>query len=180
MFNKHKILAFTTMTLLSSHALASYGTTPPSEALRSMHTPFKVAVVKNTTGVAEIKNGDYQEGINAIASNTMDSNTKFNDTLNLCAAKLKLGEYTAAETACSNAITVISKAEITEHNNYLKSIAYSNRGIVRHYLTNKAGSFADFNQALSLDDNKVVRANVKALKHALLKSELLAVNTVLN
>ncbi len=176
MFSKSKTLTLVTMALLSGHASASYGTTPPT-ALNSMHNPFKVAVVKQAAGVKEIKRGNYQEGINEIAKSAKHSDDAFAEKLNLCAANLKMGVYTEAETACSDAITLISKTEASDRADYLTSIAYSNRGIVRHYLADKAGAFADFNKAMTLDDNKVVRANVTALKTALLKSELLAVNT---
>lgn len=172
-------VALVVSTLLScTGAIASIRVTePPGSTLKNLDLPFQVAVIKNAVGSTAIVKGEYEKSISDLT--TTDS--AFETQLGLCAANVKLGKYKLADIACSKAIEYISTEQVkTSRSAFLASIAYSNRGIVKHYLRDKVGAFKDFNMALSFDANNVVLMNLKALNVATLKKEILATTTAMN
>lgn len=150
---------------------------PPGASLKHIDAPFKVAVIRDAIGTKGIVKGDYETSISDLTIKESD----FEVQMGLCVANMKLGKYELADTACTKAIEYISSDELnTSRAVYLASIAYSNRGIVKHYLNDKAAAFKDFNMALSFDSNDVVLTNLKALNIATLKKEILLTATAMN
>ena len=99
----------------------------------------------------------------------------FEREMSSCAMFLSTKNYVAADNACSNALTAISNPESFYYDSdYFLSLAYSNRGIARHYLNDATGAFNDFNKALTIDDNYIVSENFEALTLANYRNDLLA------
>ncbi|TRX52705.1 hypothetical protein [Thalassomonas sp. M1454] len=153
----------------------------PAHTYANVSSQFKIAIVENAPGSDDILEGKYDESLTRINNVSASSIDAFEKSMGVCVANLKLGKYVAAEKACSTAIIHIeANGDNYNHTRYLKSIAYSNRGIVHHYLGSKANAFEDFNTALSFDANDVVMDNLKALNIALLKQELKVSTTAMN
>lgn len=160
---------------------------PPGVMFSNIDAPFKVVVIKNALGTRSIIKGEYEKSLTDLKTtkkpmtNLEVKVSAFETQMGLCVANVKLGHYTTADNACTKAIEYISNTKLDlGRTAYLASLAYSNRGIVKHYMDDRAGAFKDFNTALSLDDNSVVLMNLKALNVATLKKEVLETTTVMN
>ena len=91
--------------------------------------------------------------------------------MGLCVASIKLSRFEEASTACTDAINAIEMSDSTlgrgRHGKYLKSIAYSNRGIARYLANDDTAAMTDFTTALMLNDNAIVKNNASTLKASL-------------
>jgi hypothetical protein len=88
--------------------------------------------------------------------------------MGLCVANLKVNRLAKAELACTQAIEAISAITAdNKHNRYLKSLAYSNRGIVRYKSNSTLSAIEDFTTALKLSKRRYIKDNVAALKTAI-------------
>lgn len=153
----------------------------PTPSYSNLSSAFKIAIVRHAPGTADILDGNYNESLTRLNSISKNSDEAFEKAMGICVANLKMGAYEIAEKACSAAIIHIeAKGDNYNETHYLKSIAYSNRGIVNHFIGSKADAFADFNTALSFDANDVVMDNLKALNIAVLKEELKSSTTAMN
>lgn len=175
-----KAILATTVVAASFASFASLEKTP-APSYTNLSSAFKIAIVKNAPGTDDILDGNYNESLTRLNAVSLNSDDAFEKAMGVCVANLKMGEYNVAEKACSAAIIHIeATGNNYRHTRYLKSIAYSNRGIVNHFLGSKADAFADFNTALSFDANDVVMENLKALNVAALKQELKLSTTAMN
>lgn len=150
-----------------------------SEEFSHLKVAFKIATVEGATGTNEINNGEFTKSIKTSTSMIGKSDDLFGTSMSLCVAHLKVGAFKHADAACTSAIKAISdlKSKPTSPRNidYLTSVAYSNRGIVHHYLGDKTSAFNDFNTAMSIDDNRIVKHNLTALNIATLRNEIKAI-----
>ena len=183
MFTKkltYKSLLASTFIVASVGAFANLNETP-APSYNNLSSAFKIAIVKNAVGTDDILDGNYNESLTRLNAVSLTSEDAFDKAMGVCVANLKMGKYEVAEKACSTAIIHIeATGNDYRHTRYLKSIAYSNRGIVNHFLGSKADAFSDFNAALSYDANDVVMENLKALNIASLKKELKPATTAMN
>ena len=167
-------LSTTKLTLLSlllaiSTAAVADVSTPESLSMNG----FKIAVIKNSTGTDDIVSGNYLSGINHIKSGA-DTTSTFEKSMGLCVANLKVNRLEEAELACTNAIESISVAtgfacnsKDNRHNKYLKSLAYSNRGIVRYQSNDPLSAIEDFNTAAKLSNRMYIKDNISVIKTAM-------------
>jgi len=133
---------------------------------------LKVAVIKDALGSDEIIAGDYGSGLTKLISKNTSDLTSFERAMGVCAASIKLNELNKAEIACSQAIEKIDALKgRARHRDFLKSVAYSNRAIVRHLVNDDQGALDDFTSALLIDDNSIVTENLLALKKIRLNHE---------
>jgi hypothetical protein len=168
------ILSTTKITLLSLLLVTSsavIANTAPSDSLSI--NGFKIAVIKGSVGTDDIISGDYLSGINSINSEEKSSST-FEKSMGLCAANLKINHLEEAESACTDAIEAIQlvtgfnkHSEDNRHYKYLKSLAYSNRGIVRYQANNPLSAIEDFNTASKLSNRMYIKDNVAVIKTAM-------------
>ncbi|WP_371373539.1 hypothetical protein [Thalassotalea aquiviva] len=160
-------------------SFSSYASLNPSgqDTMAHLDADFKVAVIRSAVTADEIEQGHYQKVVQKIFS-SLDHTSDANDQISLCAVWLKQGEYEKADAACTNAINLLDAMDQSQARlDYVKSIAYSNRAIVRFYLSQRQAAFSDVNSALLFDQNTVVMANLRALNLAVLKQEMsLSVN----
>lgn len=163
-----KITLLSLLMVTSSAAIADISSSKPL----SMHG-LKIAVIKNSTGTEDILSGDYLSGINSINAEDKTSST-FEKSMGLCVANLKVSRLEAAELACTNAIKTVSEAvklsknnKDYRHNKYLKSLAYSNRGIVRYQSNNPISAIEDFNTASKLSNSMYIKDNITVIKTAM-------------
>ncbi|REL30401.1 hypothetical protein [Thalassotalea euphylliae] len=126
---------------------------------------LKLAVVKNAIGSNEIVEGKYQLGLSKLSSAPKDLASSYNQEMGMCVANIKLNKLSLADSACSNAIRQIDKVNGPTHQKqYLKSLAYSNRGIVRYLADDSLGAYEDFTSALLVDNNTIVKGNLLTFK----------------
>ena len=126
---------------------------------------LKLAVVKNAVGSDEIIAGDYQLGLNKMASAQQDPVSSYDQAMGVCVANIKLNDLSLADQACSLAVEQIDKVTgPSAQKQFLKSMAYSNRGIVRYLADDNVGALEDFTSALLVDDNTIVKNNLLTLK----------------
>lgn len=146
--------------------------------LSHLRVGFKIAVIEDAPGSNEIYNGDYSQSIKTSNAMIAKGEEVFATSMSLCVANMKVGAFETADLACTSAIKAINNIKERPNSmknvNYLTAVAYSNRGIVHHYLGDKVSAFRDFSMAMSIDDNQIVQENLAALNIATLKQELIA------
>ncbi|REL25904.1 hypothetical protein DXX93_04540 [Thalassotalea euphylliae] len=126
---------------------------------------LKLAIVKNAPGSDEIIAGDYQLGLDKLASAKQDPISSYNQAMGMCVANIKLNDLSLADKACSFAVEQIDKVTgPSAQKLFLKSMAYSNRGIVRYLADDNVGALEDFTSALLVDNNTIVKNNLLTLK----------------
>ncbi|TKB47061.1 hypothetical protein [Thalassotalea mangrovi] len=141
--------------------------------LAKLEKPFKVAVVKNAPGSDAIMSGELVEGASELASATMDAATQYEKAMGLCALNIKTKDYAAADSACSDAIQALAGIEKdSETLRYLSAMAYSNRAIVRYFMSDTLGAYSDLNRALEFSQDEIVMGNLTRLNVAYLKSQV--------
>lgn len=139
----------------------------PAMAALEGASPFKIAVIKDAVGSSLINQGHYMDAITAISSDDAadEMPTSFEQAMGLCVANLKMARYSDAESACTTAISSLDDTAINGgKKNYLRSLAYSNRAIVRHLADNPYGAVNDFSLALKSSPNKLVYSNLAKLE----------------
>jgi hypothetical protein len=133
---------------------------------------LKLAVIKDAIGSDEIVAGNYTTGLNKITDLQDKPLAAYDTAMGACVANIKLNDFSQASSACSKAIDAISAIKgRSRHNQYLKSIAYSNRAIVRYLSDDNQGALEDFTSALLVDDNSIVKNNILALKQINVSAE---------
>lgn len=128
---------------------------------------FKVAVIKDFKGSEEIISGDFTK---SIASLTKGYNTqeKFEVSMGLCAAYIKTNNIEKTESACTSAINSSKYiSSNSKHAAYLKSVSYSNRGVARYLKDDISGAIDDLTTAILIDDNAIVKSNLRLTKEYL-------------
>lgn len=161
-----KVAAATTLlTLLLANS--AFALTQPGHTLDG----FKIAVISNSSGSDDILSGRYQEGLEEITENyhpNSDISYAWEYELGICVANLKMKQLTKAETACSRALTTMPRQmKRSRRGKYLQSIALSNRGIVRYLSADITGALADFNKAMTINKNTIVRQNLSVITNTL-------------
>ena len=124
---------------------------------------FQVAVVELTPGAKEIIEGQYQTGLKKLTLQKTAKRPSFNRSLTLCAANIMVNDFQSADGACTVAIEKYKNRNGMNHK-YLRSIAYSNRGIARYLQGDKEGASTDLRTAASIDRNRIVMANLAKIK----------------
>ncbi|TQV77265.1 hypothetical protein FLL45_04790 [Aliikangiella marina] len=124
---------------------------------------FQVAVVEHTTGAKEIIEGQYETGLKKLSKRDTPAKSSFNRSLTRCAANIMLNDYQSADGACTVAIEKYKNRSSLNYK-YFKSIAYSNRGVARYLKGDMTAASDDLKMAASLDDNKIVMANLANIK----------------
>jgi hypothetical protein len=168
------ILTSTKVTLLSLLIMTSSAAIADISSSKSLSmSGFKIAVIKNSTGTEDIISGNYISGINHIKSEGETVST-FEKSMGLCVANLKVNRLAEAELACTSAIESIPLATgfsrsstDNRHNKYLKSLAYSNRGIVRYQSNDPLSAIEDFNTAAQLSHHTYIKNNIAVIKTAI-------------
>ncbi|WDE13030.1 hypothetical protein [Thalassomonas haliotis] len=132
---------------------------------------FKIAVINNSSGSDDILSGKYQEGLEQITEHYRPNtgiSYAWEYELGICAANLKMKQLTKAEAACSRAITTMPRQmKRSRQGRYLHSIALSNRAIVRYLSADIAGALADFNKAMTINQNSIVKQNLAVVTNSL-------------
>lgn len=124
---------------------------------------MKIAIIKNAIGSKELIAGNYNEGLTKLSNSSKQN--EYEGAMGLCVANLKTHRYIEANIACSQAIDTINNiADDSYHNRYLKSLAYSNRGVVRYLAKDSYGALDDFTTALLVDNNDIVKKNLLNIK----------------
>ncbi|WP_281556323.1 hypothetical protein [Thalassomonas sp. RHCl1] len=168
-FTKSRFIKVTTATALLTVLLATsaFANIQAATALAG----FKIAVIDGSSGSAKILAGDYQKGLEEITEDYhQDTNNSYawEYELGLCVANLKMQRLSAAETACSRAITTMPRhMKRSRKGRYLHSIALSNRGIVRYISADFSGALTDFNAAMAINRNSLVEQNLAQLTNSL-------------
>ena len=146
-----KAIASTLLLLSANNAVAS-------------DTPFKIAVIENTTATKEIVEGKTASGI----AKLLRENTSFDTAFNLCAAYIKAKDYEKSEIACSKTIARARRSNMSgEQAKFVKSLSYSNRGISRYLSDDVDSAIEDLTRAISINDNVIAKSNLKEVKRAM-------------
>jgi hypothetical protein len=169
-------LTTTKVTLLSLLIASSAAVAEISSTKPLLMNGFKIAVIKNFTGTKDIISGNYLNSISIINSENKQS-SGFEKSMGLCVANLKVNRLAKAELACTRAIEAISAITAdNKHNRYLKSLAYSNRGIVRYKSNSTLSAIEDFTTALKLSKHRYIKDNISALKTAIASNYSVEIN----
>ncbi|MCH2058510.1 MAG: hypothetical protein MK214_18260 [Thalassotalea sp.] len=136
----------------------------PLETTPKLHG-LKIAVVKDAVGSTDIVAGEYTTGLSKIDELTPKQESGYDIAMGKCVANIKLNELASANMACSQAIESINEINgHSRHIEFLKSMALSNRAIVRYLSNDRLGALDDFTSALLVNDNDIVKSNILALK----------------
>lgn len=122
---------------------------------------YKLAVIKDTLASSSISSGQYLKGITMLTNRAIQSpDDLYEDSMSLCTANIKLNHYNAAMSACDNAISAIEQTQNRQKTkNKYKALALNNRAIVKYLSNDSRGAYQDFNQALDLNNSKLISAN---------------------
>ncbi|WDE00261.1 hypothetical protein [Thalassomonas actiniarum] len=168
-FTKSSFIKVTTATALLTVLLATSAFANTHAATEA--AGFKIAVIDGSSGSARILSGEYQKGLEEITEDyrhNTNSSYAWEYELGLCVANLKMQRLTAAQTACSRAITTMPRhMKRSRKGRYLHSIALSNRGIVRYISADFSGALTDFNTAVTINKNLLVEQNLARLTNSL-------------
>ncbi|WP_448211295.1 hypothetical protein [Colwellia sp. MEBiC06753] len=155
------LVAVATFVGISANTVVA-NTMDSSTSLRGL----KVAIVKDAIGTQDIVSGDYRSGLNKIASTTARVASPYDQAMGACVANIKLKKLAQANSDCSQAINAIDEVSgRSRQKEFLKSMAYSNRAIVRYLAQDNIGALDDLTSALLVDDNEIVKSNIMAFKH---------------
>ena len=124
---------------------------------------FQVAVIRDSSGAKEILKGKYRLGLDKLAQHSSKKNSSFDSLLARCAARIMTRELKQAHLVCTDAIESYKNHKEPKYK-YLKSMAYSNRGIARFLLGDIIGASNDLEIASSINKNKIVLSNLSNLQ----------------
>ena len=157
-----KSAILTTLLLGTTHA------TLANEAI------FQVAVVKGAMGTAEIAKGKVESGIKKLTASEI--NQRFYDRkMNLCVAYLQstFEHSDKSESACTEAINSIESIDNQSSKvRYLTALNYSNRGVARYKKNQLTAALADFEFAVTIDNNPITAGNLQKIKQLLPMNKL--------
>jgi Flp pilus assembly protein TadD len=136
---------------------------------------YTLAVIKKSRIYASISNGNYEQALtqlNKVAKQSPDQ--RFENAMALCTAHIKLGNMTTAGKACDKAVSLFEQAKTyrtdSQKNKY-KAFAINNRAIVKHFNNDFDGAYRDFNQAISLSDNRLIITNFNHFSSQMMKKQ---------
>lgn len=124
---------------------------------------FKIAIIENSLGSADILNGNFNSSIEKLTLKQRKTN-EFNKNMGLCVAYSHIENSLKSEQACTAAIDSANTLGLhSKKARYLKSLSYSNRGIVRYRNGDISSAMEDLTTALSIDENSVTLSNLKLI-----------------
>jgi Tfp pilus assembly protein PilF len=135
-------------------------------AAENRPTRFQLAVVEYAAGSKDIMKGRYDQGLQKLVKASSNTRVLFEVSTGICAAKAMSDKLEQAKPYCNQAVNVYKDRTNSQYQ-YLTSIAYSNRGIVRFKLGDVDGASKDLEMAVSIDQNKIVKSNLVFLKSQL-------------
>ncbi|MBU2972061.1 hypothetical protein KO527_22240 [Pseudoalteromonas sp. C2R02] len=143
-----------------------------SNATATNLSEFKLAVIKNGVGTTDIIKSEFKQSIKSI-QNEHNNTHQYELAMGLCVAHLKTTSLNKAGDACTQAINVLGTIEQpSQHMQYLKALAFSNRAIVRYIDGKIVDSHKDFVSALNLSDRDIITNNFSVFKDKLMKTSL--------
>ena len=122
---------------------------------------FEMVVILDSLGTKDLLKGEFQEAAGKIEDKKNRRRYKhstFEVSMASCVAEYGISKLVQAEKSCTNAITDYEGKSDKGHS-YLKSLALSNRSIVRYKMGDFDSSFEDIKLALKTDENKIVTKN---------------------
>ena len=129
---------------------------------------FKVAVIENARGSAELFAGNVSEGMDKL-NEKEPSPTSFDTSTGLCVAYMKSELIEKAESVCTTAIEQIESLDSRHQSTqYLTSLSYSNRGISRYIKKDITGALDDLTTAILIDSNPITQSNLHTAKKYIL------------
>jgi len=146
-----KLLTLTALTLLSATSIASTS------------SPYTMAVIKNSSGADEIKQGLFEQGIADITS--MASELAKEDMIaaqmNLCVAYANTEDFDNANAACDKAIEISS--DFKRYDSQAKrvaALALNNRAILKAKSNDYDGALEDLMLALDVKKHQAIEKNL--------------------
>jgi tetratricopeptide (TPR) repeat protein len=129
---------------------------------KNISKDIEMVVIQNSLGTKYIINGNYDKALKKFKGIKASRISNFELSMGLCVANYKVSKLETAEKNCTAAINAYeSKSGISYR--FLKSLAYSNRSIVRFKKGDIDGAFADINLAVEIDNNNIVHKNLNLL-----------------
>ena len=143
-----------TITLLSIISATSFASTD---------SPYTMAVIKNTNGANEIKQGLYEQGIKQI-NKTLSSQTEIDmvaTQMNLCVAYASTEDFNNANSACDRAIELSSNYQKSSTQaKRVAALALNNRAILKAKLKDYDGAVEDLILALDVKKSRTIKNNL--------------------
>tara|TARA_Y100001933_G_scaffold183876_1_gene182709 strand:+ start:13324 stop:13827 length:504 start_codon:yes stop_codon:yes gene_type:complete len=138
-------------------------------AVGSAHAGYRMTAFGDTLGFEEIMSENYDAASELLDSRRAELN-RYARHANLCVSLLKSKDVDGAMESCQRALSVAptdlnsSLLMGTGKRTAIMTHLYSNRGVVRAVAGDVFGARADFERALSLDeDNANARANLEVI-----------------
>lgn len=154
-----------TLLLSSTYSTTSLASDNTESSKNKALNGLKVAIIKDAIGTSELVSGLYNQGLEKLKTSTSQMEAGFEQATGLCVANLKTKRLSEADKACNQAIHYINHVDSSiNHIQFLKSLAYSNRGIVRYLSNDNLGALDDFITALLIDNNHIVQDNLINIK----------------
>ncbi len=128
---------------------------------------YKTAVVADTIGASQIRNGHYQKGIQLINKQWPSTNSAAQLTAsaaNLCVAYTKGDDLESGLEACNRAVNLANQAIRNANDRQdLGSIALNNRGILKIKMKDYQAALEDFIAARQLKKHTFIDENILLL-----------------
>ncbi len=146
-----------TLTLTTLFAFNAFAEAPNS---------FKMAVIQGSDGASDIREGNYEKGIQSIV--TRDEGFEADDQLamqmNLCVAYTNSSQFELANQSCDQAIA-LSKAFVETNDQALRfvSLALNNRAILKTKTQDFEGALQDLMQATEINNTSIIKGNLLTL-----------------
>jgi tetratricopeptide (TPR) repeat protein len=146
-------------------AALALGITSLSSAASQYNGHYTLAVIKGSPIYSNISDGNYTNAISHLAKMVKQSpDERYENSMSLCAANIKLNDLTTASKACDQAVSMIDQTngyKGSKKKGKYKALALNNRAIVKYFNDDQNGAYQDFNQALSLNNDPLIVANFK-------------------
>lgn len=149
-----KLITLTLTTLLAFNAFSE----SPSS--------FKMAVVQGSDGASDIREGNYEKGIQSIVTRAdeFEADEQLAMQMNLCVAYANSSQFELANQSCDQAIA-LSKAFVETSDEAIRfvSLALNNRAILKTKMLDFEGALQDLMQATEINNTSIIKGNLLTL-----------------
>ena len=132
---------------------------------KDIENQLEMVVIMDSLATRDILSGDFQKAVDRF-ENTRNirryRNSTFEVSMGACVAEYGVSKLVQAEKSCTKAINDY-EGKLGNEYLYLKSLALSNRSIVRYKMGDLDNSLEDIKLAVKANDNKIVIKNFRLL-----------------
>ncbi|MDD4862781.1 MAG: hypothetical protein PHE38_02090 [Alishewanella agri] len=158
-FSTSKLCAGLTVLMLSSSPLLA----------SAAGNAYQMGLPEDAPGAELIKAGQFQAGIEQAQSPKQADTDPFFRQLSLCVAYSRTADFTAAATACNDAVQRAGALQAVPRSakREMRALALNNRAVMNLLAGDKVAALQDLMQAVRLDNAELMLANLQRLTQSI-------------